>query len=66
LLNHGIPVIVASHMLGHSKVSITLDTYGHLIPEMQHQAAALMDELITPVEIGLHLVAPDTIPPAFA
>jgi len=53
-------------MLGHSKVSITLDTYGHLIPEMQHQAAALMDELITPVEIGLHLVAPDTIPPAFA
>jgi len=31
LLNHGIPVIVASHLLGHSKVSITLDTYGHLI-----------------------------------
>ena len=59
MLNHGIPVIVVSRMLGHSKVSITLDIYGHLMPEMQHQAAVLMDELITPVEIGLHPVAPD-------
>lgn len=58
MLNHGVPVIVVSRMLGHSKVSITLDIYGHVIPEMQHQAAALMDELTTPVEIGLHPVAP--------
>ena len=31
MLNHGIPVIVVSGMLGHSKPSITLDIYGHCI-----------------------------------
>jgi hypothetical protein len=57
-LNHGIPPIVVSHRLGHSRVSITLDIYEHLIPEMQHEAAEIMDELMIPVEIGLHPVAP--------
>jgi integrase len=61
MLNHGVPVIIVSRMLGHSKVSITLDIYGHLMPEIQHQAAVLMDELIAPIEIGLHPVAPDFI-----
>jgi integrase len=35
MLNHGIPVIVVSKMLGHSKPSITMDIYGHLNNEMQ-------------------------------
>lgn len=47
-----------SRRLGHTKASITLAVDGHLIPDMQHKAAALMDELTTPVEIGLHPVAP--------
>jgi integrase len=54
MLNHGIPAIVVARRLGHSKVSITLDTYGHLMPEMQNEAAELMDELVTPVAIDLH------------
>lgn len=53
MLNHGIPPIIASRRLGHSKVSITLDTYGHLMPEMQSEVADLMDELITPIPIEL-------------
>ena len=59
MLNHGVPVIVVSRRLGHSKPSITLDIYGHLIPGMQAEIAEQIDELITPVEIALHPVAPE-------
>jgi len=65
MLNHGVPVIVASRRLGHAKPSITLDIYGHLIPSMQAEAAQLLDELVTPVEIQrLHPGAPEFVPPA--
>lgn len=46
MLNHGIPVIVVSKRLGHSKPSVTLDIYGHLYQEMQEEAARIMDELV--------------------
>jgi integrase len=46
MLNHGIPVLIASKRLGHSKPSITLDVYGHLIPSKQEEAAQLMDDLM--------------------
>lgn len=49
MLNHGIPVLIVSKRLGHSKPSITLDVYGHLIPSKQEEAAELMDDLIAPV-----------------
>jgi hypothetical protein len=61
MLNYGIPPIIASRRLGHSRVSITLDTYGHLIPELQSEAADLMDELITPIRIKLHTTAHEPI-----
>jgi integrase len=51
MLNHGVPVIIVSKRLGHAKVSVTLDTYGHLITEMQDEAAELIDDLITPVKV---------------
>jgi len=54
LLNHGVAPIIVSRRLGHYKVSMTLDIYGHLMPEMQDDAAKLIDDLITPVEIQLH------------
>ena len=53
MLNHGIPVIVVSKILGHSKPSITLDIYGHLYTEMQGEASRLMDELVSPVKVNL-------------
>jgi integrase len=52
MLNHNIPVIVVSRILGHSTPSITLDIYGHLYTEMQDEAARLMDELLTPAQGG--------------
>ncbi len=60
MLNYGVPVIVVSRRLGHSKPSITLDVYGHLIPGMQEEAATLMDEILTPLEVsGCTQIAPE-------
>jgi integrase len=53
MLNNGIPVIVVSRILGHSKPSITLDIYGHLYNEMQEEASRLMDELVSPVKVEI-------------
>jgi integrase len=46
MFNHGIPVLIVFKRLGHSKPSITLDVYGHLIPSRQEEAAQLMDSLM--------------------
>ncbi len=53
MLNRGVPVIVVSKMLGHSKPSATLDIYGHLYTEMQDGAAQVMEDLVTPIRIEL-------------
>jgi integrase len=53
MLNNGIPVIVVSRRLGHAQPSITLDVYGHLIPGKQQEAASLMDQLMTPIQIEI-------------
>ena len=34
MLLAGVPVKVVSEMLGHSSISITLDLYAHVLPEM--------------------------------
>ena len=51
MLNNGIPVIIVSKRLGHARASITLDVYGHLIPSKQQEAAILMDQLLTPIQV---------------
>jgi integrase len=43
LLAAGIHPKVASERLGHSKVGITLDLYSHVLPGMQAEAAAAVD-----------------------
>ena len=53
MLNHNVPVIVASKRLGHSKPSVTLDIYGHLYNEMQDEVARVMDDLVLPVKIEI-------------
>jgi integrase len=51
MLNHGVAPIVVSRRLGHSKASITLDIYGHLIPSMQEGVGQLMDDLVAPIQL---------------
>ena len=43
LLASGVHPKIASERLGHSKVGLTLDTYQHVLPNMQADAAALVD-----------------------
>lgn len=47
LLQQGIHPKVVQERLGHAKISITLDTYSHVLPNMQHEAAEKMDKLFS-------------------
>lgn len=38
---------IVSEMLGHTKVSITLDMYSHVLPTMQESAASKMDSIFS-------------------
>lgn len=60
MLINGIPLIIVSRRLGHSKPSVTLDIYGHYLPGMQAEAASLMDELVTPIPIKLQQIAAES------
>ncbi len=53
LLTKGVHPKIVSEMLGHSTVSITLDTYSHLIPGLGDAAAsAMMDVLGDEPSVG--------------
>ncbi len=38
---------VVSEMLGHASIAITLDTYSHVLPDMQDSAARAMEEALS-------------------
>jgi integrase len=46
MLKSGVHPKVASERLGHSKVGITLDLYSHVLPNMQTDAASVVDEAL--------------------
>jgi integrase len=46
MLSSGVHPKVASERLGHSKVGITLDLYSHVLPGMQADAAARVDDAL--------------------
>ncbi len=46
LLVKGINPKIVSEMLGHASVTITLDKYSHVLPSMQLQAAAAMEDVL--------------------
>jgi integrase len=50
LLSHGIPAATVAEMLGHS-MAILLSTYTHFMPDTQNEAAQLMSDIISPIEI---------------
>jgi integrase len=52
MLNHGVHVLIVSKRLGHAKPSITLDVYGHIMSGMQEEAANIMDDIITPIDVA--------------
>jgi integrase len=46
LLARGTNPKIVQEMLGHARVGLTLDTYSHVTPSMQHEAARAMNELL--------------------
>lgn len=46
LMEQNVNVKVVSERLGHSRISITLDTYSHVLPNMQRDVATNIDEII--------------------
>ena len=46
MLAAGVHPKIARERLGHSKVGITLDLYSHVLPGMQEDAAARVDDAL--------------------
>jgi hypothetical protein len=42
----GIPAKVISERLGHANIAITMDTYSHVLPGLDEQAAGIVAQLI--------------------
>lgn len=53
MLQKGIHPKVVQERLGDSQISITLETYSHVLPSMQQEAAEKMDQIIVPIQIIL-------------
>ena len=49
LLTSGVHAKVVSERLGHSNIGITMDTYSHVLPGLQEQAALSLDERLSKV-----------------
>lgn len=52
LLKQGVHPKIVSERLGHSNISITLDTYSHVLPGMQESAIEALDISLTAVIDG--------------
>lgn len=46
LLKAGVHPKIVQERLGHSSIAVTLDTYSHVSPGMQHQAAEILDAVL--------------------
>jgi integrase len=51
MLQQGIHPKVVQERLGHADISLTLNTYSHVLPSMQEEAAEKMDELLMSIEV---------------
>ena len=52
-LRAGVHVKIVSERLGHSTIALTLDTYSHVLPGMQEDAAARVDAALRTALSGL-------------
>jgi len=53
LLVQGVSPRVVMEILGHSEIAMTMDTYSHVVPELQREAANKMDGLLSrPSTVG--------------
>ena len=57
LLAEGVPLKVVAEMLGHSTIRLTADTYSHVLPALQAEAASRFDALFSPDRPRSRMVA---------
>jgi integrase len=50
LLTQGVHPKIVQERLGHSQISLTMDTYSHVLPSMQKDAAAKLDGMFTKLQ----------------
>ncbi len=55
MLQQNIHPKVVQERLGQSDISLTLNTYSHVLPGMQEDAAEKIDVLLTPIEVSKEL-----------
>ena len=48
MVKAGVNPKVVSERLGHATVSLTLDTYSHVLPDLQRDAAMALDLVLRP------------------
>jgi len=46
LLTKGVHPKIVQKMLGHSSITINLDTYSHVLPNMQEKAVEAMEDIL--------------------
>ena len=51
LLGKGVYPKLVQELLGHSNVSITLDTYSHILPGMGDQVSSAIDDVLSDPEM---------------
>jgi integrase len=54
LLAHGIHPKVVQEMLGHSSIALTMDTYSHVMPTLQREAAETVEKALLGSRGGQH------------
>ena len=51
LLQEGVHPKVVQELLGHSQISVTMDTYSHVLPTLQQDAAQKMNKIISVAKV---------------
>jgi len=46
LLSAGVNPKIVSERLGHASTTLTMDTYSHVLPDMQKSATEIIDDLL--------------------
>jgi len=62
LLAQGVPARVVMEILGHSQISVTLNTYTHVVSELQQEAMNRIDDVFDPPPVDDDGDGPDTGP----
>lgn len=52
LISRGRPLTSVQRRLGHSSIKVTSDTYGHLLPEVEDDTAAVVEDVMGLVDLG--------------